>query len=92
MSEEVRIIRFCDVVEKLGVPIHEGEQLRVLMSGIRQVSRAAITMIIPSRKWRRGEDCGVKCREDSVKRKRFAEHIEQRHPVEWKRRKKKGWG
>lgn len=70
------MIRCCDVMAELGVSVFEGEQLRVLTSGVRQITRTAGAMIIPTSKCGGSEDRRAKCRENRVKQKRLVEHVE----------------
>lgn len=53
--EDIGVIRFRDVVTEFGVSVLEGEQLRILNSGVGQATRT--TMTIPGGNYGRGEDC-----------------------------------
>lgn len=71
---------------ELGVSVHEGEQLRVLLSGVGKVTGTVVGMIVPGGKCGRSEDSRGKCRENRVKQERVADHVLERYSVDWKMR------
>jgi hypothetical protein len=84
IPEKVRLTRFCDVTSEFGVSVLEGEELRVLNSGVGQAAKTAVA--IPTRMCGGSDDCRVKCRENCEKQKGLAEHVEGRHLADWRMR------